>query len=600
MKLRNCRQIGNDFIFEKSGGEVIFKLKPEESSKFFAFDFENKNDFAARIEIHFYKKISEKPDFSITTGVLPAIRTKVEIPLAYLDGQALFGERRYGLLKTVVVGKRMAQEEIRFVGVHMAKCHVEPRLTISHPQFTSNSDQDQSFDFDSLIDEFGQRREGVWPGKTQDLAELSAYLNGELDKANNFLLNLEDGFYGTGPVKYEATGFYRVKRIDKNWQMITPDGRDFWGFGCDVVEPRVTGPLSDGLEHEFALSNLTKVWADKAYDNWQTLTKYRLIKWGINTIAAWSDLDFAKQAKLPYVKIFEDFPWTADKIYRDFPDVFSQEYHERALKYAEELRRYADDPYLIGYFMANEPNWAFVKGLNLGYECFCSPSSLRSKRELVHWLKKRYKKDIADLNQDFKTSFVKFNDILEVDLSLKISAKGKKILDEFSKVLIREFIRVPAEALRAVDDKHLNLGIRYAFISSPALFSGAEFLDIFSINCYDNSCEEAVKQVNKATDKPVMIGEFHFGALDRGLPATGIRGVASQKDRGKAISAYLDAAIRTGVCVGAHYFCLYDQPYLGRFDGENYNIGLLDICNREYTELTELMQPIARIPEIFF
>jgi hypothetical protein len=40
-------------------------------------------------------------------------------------------------------------------------------------------------------------------------------------------------------------------------------------------------------------------------------------------------------------------------------------------------------------------------------------------------------------------------------------------------------------------------------------------------------------------------------------------------------------------CVGAHWFTLYDQSAIGRFDGENYNIGFLDICNQPYKELCE-------------
>jgi hypothetical protein len=37
--------------------------------------------------------------------------------------------------------------------------------------------------------------------------------------------------------------------------------------------------------------------------------------------------------------------------------------------------------------------------------------------------------------------------------------------------------------------------------------------------------------------------------------------------------------------VGIHYFQLNDQPVLGRFDGENYNIGLVDICNMPYSDM---------------
>jgi len=39
--------------------------------------------------------------------------------------------------------------------------------------------------------------------------------------------------------------------------------------------------------------------------------------------------------------------------------------------------------------------------------------------------------------------------------------------------------------------------------------------------------------------------------------------------------------------VGVHYFTLYDQSTIGRSDGENYQIGFLDVCNRPYKPLAE-------------
>ena len=36
--------------------------------------------------------------------------------------------------------------------------------------------------------------------------------------------------------------------------------------------------------------------------------------------------------------------------------------------------------------------------------------------------------------------------------------------------------------------------------------------------------------------------------------------------------------------VGVHYFTLNDQAILGRFDGENFQIGLVDICQRPYAD----------------
>ena len=43
-------------------------------------------------------------------------------------------------------------------------------------------------------------------------------------------------------------------------------------------------------------------------------------------------------------------------------------------------------------------------------------------------------------------------------------------------------------------------------------------------------------------------------------------------------------------CVGVHYFTLYDQSALGRFDGENYNIGFLDVCNKPYEPLADAVR----------
>ena len=39
--------------------------------------------------------------------------------------------------------------------------------------------------------------------------------------------------------------------------------------------------------------------------------------------------------------------------------------------------------------------------------------------------------------------------------------------------------------------------------------------------------------------------------------------------------------------VGAHWFQWTDEPVLGRMDGENYNIGFVDVTNRAYKELVD-------------
>ena len=132
------------------------------------------------------------------------------------------------------------------------------------------------------------------------------------------------------------------------------------------------------------------------------------------------------------------------------------------------------------------------------------------------------------------------------------------------------------------------LGMRWAWISDPYLVEGWENFDVFSINCYAVDPTSAIQNiVDLGVDLPVMIGEFHFGALDAGLPATGLEGVLSQRDRGIAYRHYCEKAAAHPNGVGCHYFQCYDQFVLGRFDGENYNIGLFDICSQPYPNMME-------------
>lgn len=75
-----------------------------------------------------------------------------------------------------------------------------------------------------------------------------------------------------------------------------------------------------------------------------------------------------------------------------------------------------------------------------------------------------------------------------------------------------------------------------------------------------------------------------MGALDRGLFHTGLRSVLDQNQRGEAYGYYVASALRNPAIVGAHWFQCYDESTTGRGDGENYQIGFLDICDTPHPE----------------
>ena len=71
--------------------------------------------------------------------------------------------------------------------------------------------------------------------------------------------------------------------------------------------------------------------------------------------------------------------------------------------------------------------------------------------------------------------------------------------------------------------------------------------------------------------------------------------VANHADRGRAYATYLKSALENPAVIGAHWFQFYDQPATGRFDGENYQTGLLDICDTPYPETIAACRQIGSI-----
>src|SRR5690606_23919629 len=190
----------------------------------------------------------------------------------------------------------------------------------------------------------------------------------------------------------------------------------------------------------------------------------------------------------------------------------------------------------------------------------------------------------------------------EGEWTMPFTEAAKADLADFSAILVEKYFGTLSAACKAVDPNHLNLGIRYHTVPPHWAVQGMRSFDVFSINCYrDRVPADDLKAIHDLLNMPTMIGEWHMGALDVGLPATGVGPrVRDQAARGQAYRVYLENAAVIPHCVGVHHFTHYDQSALGRFDGETYNIGFYDVCNQPYTPLVyaaraahEKMYPIA-------
>ena len=144
--------------------------------------------------------------------------------------------------------------------------------------------------------------------------------------------------------------------------------------------------------------------------------------------------------------------------------------------------------------------------------------------------------------------------------------------------------------LKKHDPNHLNLGMRFGDSSDKVIELSGKHFDVFSVNSYSlTPSKEFMERIDKLTGLPVIIGEYHFGTPDRGMSA-GIVQVSNQKERANAFRYYNEQGFSHPSLIGTHWFQWIDQPNTGRMDGENYNIGFLDITDRPYPDMVDAMQ----------
>ncbi|MEK7766439.1 MAG: hypothetical protein AAB368_09395, partial [bacterium] len=159
------------------------------------------------------------------------------------------------------------------------------------------------------------------------------------------------------------------------------------------------------------------------------------------------------------------------------------------------------------------------------------------------------------------------------------------------------YYRTCREELKAVAPDTLYLGSRIHMHYWPGegqeavVRAAAKYCDVFSFNRYRFSAADLA--LPAGLDVPLMVTEYHFGALDRGSLHTGLRSVGTQAQRGAAYEFYVRSALSNPAVVGAHWFQYHDQCVTGRFDGENYQIGFLDICDTPYPEIVSASRRIG-------
>jgi hypothetical protein len=460
---------------------------------------------------------------------------------------------------------------VKELGVAMSSPIGKPSLEIRSVKLSKDDPGDALLESGALVDEFGQCVHDTWPNKARNLEYLKGAWFGD-----EGLLSKSDMPYckygGYRDTKAKATGFFRVEKIDGRWWFVDPDGHLFLSMGADSIGAGAATPVR-GREALFAKLppstdgrgaasfyswNLERRYGSEWTKPWIDTTLRRMMAWGFNTIGNWSDARLGQAGRVPYVVTTRG--WGIESGPMGVVDVFAADFAERMDRVAaQQCDSHRDDPYLLGYFLGNEPPWP-------GREPVAVDAILAGPATPLQAAAKKFLAagDTPERRKTFLT-------------------------DAYTK-----FIETVQGAVKKHDPNHLSLGLRFGSSAPPEIVKASKIFDVYSLNSYAYTVNQReIDKVRDLIDRPIMIGEFHFGTPGRGM-TPGLRQVANQEERGVAYRYYVENALADRNIVGAHWFEWIDEPSTGRFDGENYNIGLIDVTDRPYTELVEAAKATHR------
>ena len=494
----------------------------------------------------------------------------------------------------------------------------------NNPQLLSMT-KGQFFPF---IDRYGQFIHKQWHNKITSDADLKK----RTEEENAYYKNIpdipdSDDFMGRilPDRKFEATGRFRTQKIDGKWFFITPQGNPFWSFGVNTVGMYAPTCVSE-RENYFAdafdpkytsKSNQTRHLYKKPYNvfhfehrnmelkygaNWRALygeiVGKRARKWGVNTLGCWTQGFVFKKAKVPYtlsvalpVKCRIKTKGYLNQYWQDAPDYFDPQIKANFLARAAKCKKNLDDPYCLGVFVDNELPWQ-SKPLVLPKALLQSPATQPAKIEFKKMLQAKYK-NVEALNGAWNAPYKDFEDFLSRDTFVPATKAAEADMLAFEEKFYEVYFKTCRDTIKEVSPNALYISCRFAWKNDLVIKVAARYADVVAFNWYNNDVSKLALPAG-SEDKPVIIGEYHFGNQDAGVFGGGLRPRATMKDRIKANNKYVKSALKNPAVVGAHWFRWSDQITSGRAgDGENYSVGMVDICDTPVYEFTDSLRRLS-------
>ena len=469
--------------------------------------------------------------------------------------------------------------------------------------------------FFPFIDKYGQYKHGDWPQKIKNDKQLKSQIQTEDKDLKLNPISSEwnkFGGYKQGS-KFKGTGHFRVEKIDDKWWFIDPEGYFFWSIGVNSAGKFNIATPINGRRHFFEdLPNRNKsnFYNGNKYnfgdlilsikygssDLYLNRSLKRMKSWGMNTMGGWSNNDIIQandDQKVPYTLSVGTLKY---KVNSKLPDVFNEDWKTTVNNNIKRVSASAkNDSFFIGFFVDNELTWYDPN--NFVLEMFKFKKSTATKSKYVKELKKEFVK-IEVLNNKCGSNFISWKEFEDFEGD-KFLSNLKDFNVKFYIQFCEKYFKTIKEAINLHSPEKLYLGCRWhaggrkKHRNQYNIVIASKYVDVLSFNQYVNELNDFNFPGKEEIDKPFIISEFNFGALDVGKFYPGLGHASSQRNRGEKYDNFIESALNTTNCIGAHWFMWANSTTAGRgYEGENANCGVLSETDTPYYELIKYMRKI--------
>jgi hypothetical protein len=378
-----------------------------------------------------------------------------------------------------------------------------------------------------------------------------------------------------------------------------PNGERFFSLGVCVVNQGASRESFNPTNPGYA--------AFQHYENsnrWAEVTLQRLKSWKFTTVGGWSDylaLQQCREADVAFIPVLAvgmscGVPWL---------DMWDTNIIAQMNQIArDQILPLRGDPRVLGYYSDNEMGWWNATLFKMSLE---QARTSGQRRRLLLLLRETYHNNWPELLKDFEPE--KAGSFEELDqrgmLYLRPGSNGIRTYRRFLSLMAGRYYSLMREIIHTYDPRGLILGDRYQSFYYPEVArASAASVDADSSNLNaawnDGTFPRFyLDTLHALSGRPVIVSEFYMAAQQNGSgdknDSSTFPTVTTQAERAAGFRNTMQALLRTPYVVGADWFQYYDEPALGRSDGEDYNFGLVDIRDQPYEPLTSQVQALELV-----